>query len=170
MFFVHFWRCMRCFWINSNPYGNLEESAVGPLIKDIFFITFLESGRVDFPMVSFGRDMQKSAEISAKILQAEFCSDSVLQWFMPTLYNTRRALQHFRFHFCIQRCAEISVEVLHSEFCRVLQKSILRSSAEKPSEGKLCGVFADNFAEVSSGFLHAWSYKDCMRIYTRRSQ
>ena len=36
------------------------------------------------------------------------------------------------------------------------------------SEGKLFGVFADNFAEVSSGFLHAWSYNDCIRIYTRR--
>ena len=91
VFFVHFWRCMTCFWINSNPSGNREESTFGSLIMDIFFITFLESGRVDFPMVSFGRDMQKSAEISAKILQAEFCSDSVLQWFMPTLYTQSSA-------------------------------------------------------------------------------
>ena len=65
----------------------------------------------------------------------QFCSSTCRRY-------TRRALQHFRFHFCIQRCAEISVEVLHSEFCRVLQKNILRSSAEKPSQGKLCGVFA----------------------------
>ena len=109
-------------------------------------------------MVNFGRDMQKSAEISAKILQAEFCSDSVLQ--CSCRRYTRRALQHFRFHFCIQRCAEISVEVLHSEFCRVLQKSILRSSAEKPSEGKLCGVFAI--------ILQRFPLDSCIRIYTRR--
>ena len=100
MFFVRFWRFMTCFWINSRPSCNLEESIFGSLIKDFFFITFLESGRVDFRMVSFGRDMQKSAEISAKILQAEFCSDSVLQWFKPTLYT--------------QSSAELSVTFLHA--------------------------------------------------------
>ena len=136
MFSVRFWRFMTCFWINSRPSGNLEESIFGSLIKDLFFITFLESGRVDFRMVSFGRDMQKS--------------------------------QRFRPKFCRQSSAVIQ---FCSEFCRVLQKYILecmRSSAEKPPEGKLCGTFADNSAEVSSGLLYAWSYKDCIRIYARR--
>ena len=126
---------MTCFWINFRPSCNLEESIFGLLIKDIFFITFLESGRVDFRMVSFGRDMQKSQRLQPKFYRP---SSTVIQ-------------------FC-------------SEFCRVLQKYILecmRSSAEKPPEGKLCGVFADNSAEVSSGFLYAWSYKDCIRIYAR---
>ena len=149
---------MTCFWINSRPSCNLEESIFGSLIKDLFFITFLESGRVDFRMVSFGRDMQKSQRFRPKFCRQssaviQFCSDSCRRY-------TRRALQHFRFHFCIQRCAEISVEVLHSEFCRVLQKYILecmRSSAEKPSEGKLGGVFVANSAEVCSGFLYVYA-------------
>ena len=49
------------------------------VIEDIFFIAFLESGRGDLRMVSFGRDMQKPAEISHTILEVEFCSDTVLQ-------------------------------------------------------------------------------------------
>ena len=100
MFSVRFWRFMTCFGIKSRPFGNLEESIFGSLIKDLFFITFLESGRVDFRMVRFGRDMQKSAEISAKIIQAEFCNDSVLQWLKPTLYT--------------QSSAEFSVSFVHT--------------------------------------------------------
>ena len=49
------------------------------VIEDISFITFLKSGRGDVRMVSFGRDMQKPAEISHTILEVEFCSDTVLQ-------------------------------------------------------------------------------------------
>ena len=49
------------------------------VIEKVLFITFLESGRGDFRMVSFGWDMQKPAEISHTILEVEFCSDTVLQ-------------------------------------------------------------------------------------------
>ena len=157
---------MTCFWINSNPSGNREESTFGSLIMDIFLSLSWSLGGSIFRWLVSGEICRNPQRFRPKFYRQ---SSAVIQCSSDSCRRyTRRALQHFRFHFCIQRCAEISVEVLHSEFCRVLQKNILRSSAEKPSEGKLCGVFADNFAEVSSGFLHAWSYKDCIRINTRR--
>ena len=159
---------MTCFWINSNPSGNLEESTFGSLIKDIFFITFLESGRVDFRMVSFGRDMQKSAEISAKILQAEFCSDSGRHY-------TRRVLRNFRFHFacsvtrrlasksCIQNSAKFCRNIVRNA-CGVLlrsqQKIGMRNSAKKCSRTSACRVLhickpifcMQSYAEIASDF------------------
>ena len=74
MFFVRFWRFMALFWISSTPSRNLEESIFGSLITDLFFVTFFKSGRVDFRMVRFGRDIQKYVKTAAKLLQAEFCS------------------------------------------------------------------------------------------------
>ena len=92
VFFAHFWRCMTCFWINSRPSGNLEESIFGSLIKGIFLTAFLESGRVHFRMVTFGRDSP------AQIMHAEIRRDfgpsytgRVLQWFQPTLYTQSSA-------------------------------------------------------------------------------
>ena len=82
---------MTCFWINSRPFGNLEDSTVfGSLIKGIFLIAFLESGKVHLRI--FGRD--SPAQIMHAEVPRDFARNStgkVLQLFQPTLYTQSSA-------------------------------------------------------------------------------
>ena len=145
---------MTCFWVNSNP----EESIFGSLITDVLLSLSWNLGGLVFGWLVSGEICRNPQRFRPKFYRQ---SSAVIQCSSDSCRRyTRRALQHFRFHFCIQRCTEISVEVLHSEFCRVLQKYILecmRSSAEKPPEVKVIMLSPGVLEFWSSGVLESWS-------------